>query len=285
MLALSPAMVGPALIADQPACGQRFSHGPARHDTDLLRQLTHQGPTFGSPSMITCSICGGRTFSAHKVLWPSLIAEWELLPEEVEYIDRQQGTRCVTCGANLRVMALGQAIQDVLHTILPLRDYVVRVQDSELKVLDINGCDALSPELQRMPQYVRANFPELDMCAMPYSDGSFDLVVHSDTLEHVSNPLLGLEECCRVLKPGGRLCFTVPIVVNRLTTDRAKLPKSYHGDPQKRAEDYVVHTEFGADAWTLPMRAGFDNVTLKQIEHPAAHAISAWRNPGCGQTP
>jgi hypothetical protein len=40
-----------------------------------------------------------------------------------------------------------------------------------------------------------------------------------------------------------------------------------------------------ADAWTLPMRAGFDNVTLKQIEHPAAPCDFRVRNPGCGQTP
>jgi len=231
--------------------------------------------------MPPCSICGGRNFGAAKVLWSALIDEWELLPEEVEYVDRQQGTHCLGCHASLRVMTLGQAIQEALRTTLPLRDYVAAPAPG-LKVLDVNGCDALSAVLQSMPGYLRVNFPELDMCAMPFSGGSFDLVIHSDTLEHVPNPLRGLEECCRVLKPDGRLCFTVPIIVGRMTRDRTNLPKSYHGNPQMQADDYVVHTEFGADAWTLPMRAGFDNVSLKQIEYPAAHAITAWRRPVAG---
>src|SRR5208282_3830755 len=42
------------------------------------------------------------------------------------------------------------------------------------------------------------------------------LVIHSDTLEHVERPVRALEECRRVLAPGGRVCFTVPIIVGRL---------------------------------------------------------------------
>ncbi len=228
--------------------------------------------------MTSCSICGGSNFAESKILWPALIEEWELRPNEVEYIDRQQGTHCVKCNANLRIIALGQAIQDALPTTLPLCDYAA-IADPEVKVLDINGCVGLSAALQRMPGYLLANFPEVDMCAMPFADGSFDLVVHSDTLEHVPDPLRGLQECYRILKPGGRLCFTIPIVVGRMTRDRANLPKSYHGNPQTRTDDFIVQTEFGADAWTLLMRAGFDNVALKHIEHPAAHAITAWRKP------
>jgi SAM-dependent methyltransferase len=228
--------------------------------------------------MPPCSICGGNAFGVGKVLWPALIDEWELLPEEVDYIDRQQGDHCLSCRASLRVMALGQAIRDALNTTLPLRDYGA-MAGPDVKVLDINGCEALSAALEQMPGYLRADFPEVDMRALPYSDNCFDLVIHSDTLEHVPNPLRGLNECYRVLKRDGRLCFTVPIIVGRMTRGRANLPKSYHGDPKTQADNYVVHTEFGADAWTLPMRAGFNCVALTQIEHPAAHAITAWSRP------
>src|ERR1700730_10980772 len=107
--------------------------------------------------MNPCSICGGRGLAANKVLWPALIAEWDLRPEEVEYIDRQQGTHCLRCNASLRVMVLGQAILDALHTSLPLREYAT-IAIPSLKVLDVNGCDALSAALTRIPGYQRANF-------------------------------------------------------------------------------------------------------------------------------
>lgn len=38
---------------------------------------------------------------------------------------------------------------------------------------------------------------------MPYPNTSFDLVVHSDVLEHIENPIQALKESRRVLRPGG----------------------------------------------------------------------------------
>ena len=45
---------------------------------------------------------------------------------------------------------------------------------------------------------------------MPQPDETFDLVVHSDTLEHVPDPVRGLAECRRVLKPHGLLILETP---------------------------------------------------------------------------
>ena len=78
--------------------------------------------------------------------------------------------------------------------------------------------------------------------------GAFDLVVHSDTLEHVPDPLRGLSECRRVLRPNGGLCFTVPVIVGRLTRSRTVLPKSFHGMETTLSDDWAVQTEFGGDA-------------------------------------
>lgn len=44
---------------------------------------------------------------------------------------------------------------------------------------------------------------------MPYADGTFDAVVSSFGIHHVPRPQRALAECRRVLKPGGRLAFTV----------------------------------------------------------------------------
>jgi SAM-dependent methyltransferase len=44
----------------------------------------------------------------------------------------------------------------------------------------------------------------------PFDDELFDAVFHTEVIEHVADYRLFLQECHRVLKPGGELMFTVP---------------------------------------------------------------------------
>ena len=45
---------------------------------------------------------------------------------------------------------------------------------------------------------------------LPFADGTFDLVVCTETLEHVRDVQLFLSEVRRVLEPGGRVAITTP---------------------------------------------------------------------------
>lgn len=233
---------------------------------------------------LICSICGGGSFREQVVLWPALIAEWQLADHERAYVDRQQGCLCTGCGANLRIIALADAIRAHAATLLPLKTAVAQGLLDRWRVLDCNGADGLSAVLAALPGYVRADYPAVDIRQLPKADASFDLVIHSDTLEHVENPLRALEECRRVLAPGGRLCFTVPTIHGRLTRDRAGLPPSYHGDPSEGRGDYLVQTEFGADMWTYVLAAGFTGLAINQVDWPSAIAISAWAGPPAAPT-
>lgn len=56
--------------------------------------------------------------------------------------------------------------------------------------------------------FVRANFNE----ALPFSDGEFDVVISSETIEHVENPRAFLRELVRVMRPGGRMILSTPNV-------------------------------------------------------------------------
>ncbi len=227
---------------------------------------------------LKCSICGGRSFREQAVLWPQLVSEWQLARHEEDYVNRQQGTQCTTCGASLRIIALGKAVLAMLDADGSLREAVAGGLLDAMQILDCNGAEGISATLAGLPGYVRADYPEYDMRALPFADGSFDLVLHSDTLEHIEHPLAALEECRRVLASSGRLCFTVPMIVGRLTRGRAGLAPSYHGEPQEGRDDFLVHTEFGADAWTLVHQAGFTNLMLNAVEYPSAIAISAWND-------
>ena len=53
-------------------------------------------------------------------------------------------------------------------------------------------------------------FIRADALRLPFADASFDRIICSEVLEHVPNYLSVLAEINRLLKPGGRLCVSVP---------------------------------------------------------------------------
>ena len=224
-----------------------------------------------------CPVCGATEFVASEVLWPELIAAWGLSEEEAAYIDRQQGFACAGCGNSLRCMALAHAIVRSFRFPGCLEEFV-RVQGSaKLRVLEINPAGMLTQLLQQLPFHRLIKYPEFDMTKLNIESGLYDLVVHSDTLEHIEYPEVALNECLRVLRPGGRCIFTVPIIVSRLTRSRKGLPESFHGAREEKADDFLVHMEFGSDAWTYALKAGFSSCTIHCIEYPGGLAIEAKR--------
>lgn len=50
-----------------------------------------------------------------------------------------------------------------------------------------------------------------DLLTLPIRDGSVDVVVSTETLEHLTDPDVFLAEVRRVLRPGGRLLMTAPL--------------------------------------------------------------------------
>ena len=50
-----------------------------------------------------------------------------------------------------------------------------------------------------------------DITAIPAPDASFDVLLCTEVLEHVPDPVAALREMARLLKPGGRLFLTAPL--------------------------------------------------------------------------
>lgn len=216
-------------------------------------------------------MCGGMTYEQRTALGRYLIADWQLANDEVAYIERQQGHVCIACQSNLRSRTLAAALLDYFKFKGTLQEFCATSRQARsLRLLELNEAGSLSSRLARFRRHTLARYPEVDMQALPHHNESWDIVLHSDVLEHVHNPLLGLRECYRVLVAGGVLIYTIPIVYGRLTRNRQGLPPSYHGAPEQSQQDWKVQTEYGADFWLQPIEAGFRKISLFTLEGPEA---------------
>lgn len=220
-----------------------------------------------------CPVCSGADFEQNLVLWSDLISEWQLSHYEVDYINRQQGFHCKSCRNNLRSLGLASAILREFRYEGSLDQFVEMCSD--LSVLEINKAGALTPILKKLRKHRLIEYPTYDMLDLDIQSGSFDLILHSDTLEHVPNPERGLSECHRVLRAKGVCIFTVPVVVDRMTRSRVGLARSYHGRSGVAENDQEVVTEFGADVWKTVLLAGFSSCEIYSFEYPAALVLIA----------
>jgi SAM-dependent methyltransferase len=80
--------------------------------------------------------------------------------------------------------------------------------------IQAEGVVAARAEAERAGLSGHATFEPHDATELlPFPDASFDAVLCIDSINHLPDRPAVLREWCRVLKPGGRLVFTDPIVV------------------------------------------------------------------------
>ena len=222
-----------------------------------------------------CSVCGGTQFCFGPVLWPELVEAWELTEEERQLIDIQQGFGCESCKSNLRSMTLAGALLDYAGWPGTLHEWTLdsHQQTEVLDILEINTAGSLTSFLARLPGHCLLTYPNHDIQHLSFADRSFDVIIHSDTLEHIPDPVQALRECLRVLRVGGVMLMTIPIVPSKLTRRRNGLPGSYHGGPSTGREDFRVHTEYGADFFCDMVNAGWCKVSLYTLRTSASFAV------------
>lgn len=83
--------------------------------------------------------------------------------------------------------------------------------------------------------------------SLPFADGSFDVVVLTEVLEHLETYINVVHEAARVLKPGGYLLFTTPNIfrlhsrMQFLLTGKHKLIQRRVGWDLPRSQLYAYH--------------------------------------------
>lgn len=108
--------------------------------------------------------------------------------------------------------------------------------------------------------------PNHDLQSLDLPADSLDLIVTSDIFEHIRQPWRAFAELHRVLRPGGRHVFTVPLqhpmpkkTVYRVDTSTEEdihlLPEVYHSAGEGGKS--LVYTDFGADMIARLKEIGF----------------------------
>ena len=229
-----------------------------------------------------CDVCGrfGPWLYRRRVIPPKLEELWGLSPRLAQALARKESSDCAWCGAKLRARRLARVVLDTYHVGSPptpapsVAAWVRASEARSLRVAEINRIEGLHEPLSRLTHLAYSDFDPTptpgvnseDLTCLTYPDASFDLVLTSESLEHVPDLDAALSEIRRVLVPGGRHIFTVPVLPGvartyprlRLRPDgtrEAVAPRIYHpgGDV-----GYPVFTEFGADLPEILERAGFD---------------------------
>lgn len=112
---------------------------------------------------------------------------------------------------------------------------------------------------------------------LTFADGSFDIVLTSDVMEHVRLEAPAHREIRRVLRPGGFYLFTVPHFRDRPTVERVRivdpadpskdvdlLPREYHGDANSEDGRSLAYRSFGSDLDAALERLGFEVTYTKR---------------------
>jgi len=228
-----------------------------------------------------CGRCGLMLFRPRAI--PARLKElWGLNPRTGEALARKETLDCSRCDAKLRARRMAT----VLMTMFPvdekpprsLREWAARPEILKLDIAEVNRVEGLHEAISKHPGLLYSEYFENaqsgtfvegvrceTLSRLTYADASFDLVLTSETLEHVPRLELALSEIHRVLKPGGLHVFTVPLMPGVAATyPRREIT------PEGQIRDlappichpggdvgYPVTTEIGRDFPTIVDRAGF----------------------------
>ncbi len=100
----------------------------------------------------------------------------------------------------------GERVLDVgCGTGVLLAELTRQTPDAQLSGVDLVG-EMLAVAQQRLPDDVELMTAPAE--ALPFQDGSFDVVISSSVLHYIRQPQRALGEITRVLVPGGRLVLT-----------------------------------------------------------------------------
>lgn len=203
--------------------------------TGVYRPLLHRGDTYA------CPCCGG-TFG-------SLVAH-----------RGRPNVRCPRCGSMERHRLLwwwlgeqGWLREPGLRILHVAPEWAFREALRKLDGVRYTSADIAS----------RLADEHFDITAIPYPDGSFDLILCNHVLEHVPDDAAALTEMHRVLGPGGRAIVMSPVARDQAETVEDPTVKT--SEDRLRVFGQEDHVRLYGSDYVDRVRAAFDDVI---VDHP-----------------
>lgn len=110
-----------------------------------------------------------------------------------------------------------------------------------------------------------------DVKSIPVPDGSFDIILCTEVLEHVPEPIEALREMARIVKPGGKIFITAP-----LGSGLHQLPFHFYGGYTPFWYQHFA-TEFGLEVTEITSNGGFFKLLSQEVSRSAGHIVDTLR--------
>jgi 2-polyprenyl-3-methyl-5-hydroxy-6-metoxy-1,4-benzoquinol methylase len=116
-------------------------------------------------------------------------------------------------------------------------DFLAKMRESGC---DVTGVEPDSQAVKTAREHFGLNVYESTLENLAFPDNTFDAVTMIHVIEHLANPLVTLQECRRILKPGGKLIVVTPNIESlgyKMFKDRY-----VHLDPPRHLCLFSSHT-------------------------------------------
>jgi SAM-dependent methyltransferase len=258
-----------------------------------IQRLIWNKKRFEYSSTEYCSACDGKNFLVYstelKSSLSTTISSWELSSSFKDALLERENYLCIYCLANFRMRSLADAVLKLLK-INNTGELVKRLKsDNNFSIYETAAYSVFRlGSVKKLNNYVVSEYFDgmpfgsmvkgarnENLECLTFLDNSFDVLINSDVLEHVSDLNMALSEVKRVLKPGGFHVFTIPVDYELpVTIERAKiidgkvehlLEPVMHGDTI-RGEGILAFRDFGPDVLEYMSREGFACKEFKYLK-------------------
>jgi SAM-dependent methyltransferase len=183
-----------------------------------------------------CVVCGRDSIFRFDstIITAQLQRAWGISDILAEGFNRKESMFCDNCGCSLRIRRLATVLMQTFVEISgtsckSVEELLQNEAFRQLKIAEINACGALHSYLKDHPnlyysEWVSNTKPGArhdgvrceDLQCLTYPDNTFDIILTSETLEHVPDLDRAWREIHRTLKCGGYHVFTIPVVPSQI---------------------------------------------------------------------